>query len=69
MSIYIENDLECRLKALEMENFLLRKYNDYHQVIHQTDHMSDPHSSAVSSSLLAALAFVYNWPFDFGGNL
>ena len=27
MSIYIGNDLEDRLKALEMENELLRKYN------------------------------------------
>ena len=24
-----------------MENCLLKKYNDYHQVVHQTDHMSD----------------------------
>ena len=30
MSIYIGNDLEDRLKALKMENKLLRKYNDYH---------------------------------------
>ena len=27
MSIYIENDLEDRLKALEMENTSLKKYN------------------------------------------
>ena len=43
MSIYIGNDLEDRLKALEMENKLLRKYNDYHQVVHEIDHMSDLH--------------------------
>ena len=43
MSIYIGNDLEDRLKALEMENELLRKYNDYHQVVHEIDHMSDLH--------------------------
>ena len=43
MSIYIENDLEDRLKALETENKLLRKYNDYHQVVHEIDHMSDLH--------------------------
>ena len=43
MSIYIENDLEDRLKALEMENTSLRKYNDYHQVVHEIDHMSDLH--------------------------
>ena len=41
MSIYIGNDLEDRLKALEMENELLRKCNDYHQVVHEIDHMSE----------------------------
>ena len=30
MSIYIGNDLEDRLKALEAENASLRKYNEYH---------------------------------------
>ena len=34
---------EDRLKALETENELLRKYNDYHQVVHEIDHMSDLH--------------------------
>ena len=43
MSIYIGNDLEDRLKALETENELLRKNNDYHQVVHDIDHMSDLH--------------------------
>ena len=43
MSIYIGNDLEDRLKALETENKLLRKYNDYHQVVHEIDHMSELH--------------------------
>ena len=43
MSIYIGNDLEDRLKALETENELLRKYNDYHQVVHEIDHRSDLH--------------------------
>ena len=43
MSIYIGNDLDNRLKALEIENELLRKYNDYHQVVHEIDHMSDLH--------------------------
>ena len=43
MSIYIENDLEDRLKALEIENASLRKYNEYHQVVHEIDHMSDLH--------------------------
>ena len=44
MSIYIGNDLEDRLKALEVENASLRKYNEYHhQVVHEIDHMSDLH--------------------------
>ena len=43
MSIYIGNNFEDRLKALEMENTSLRKYNDYHQVVHEIDHMSDLH--------------------------
>ena len=43
MSIYIENDLEDRLKALEIENASLKKYNEYHQVVHEIDHMSDLH--------------------------
>ena len=43
MSIYIGNDLEDRLKALEVENALLKKYNDYHQVVYEIAHMSDLH--------------------------
>ena len=43
MSIYIGNDLEDRLTALETENALLKKYNEYHQVVHEIDHMSDLH--------------------------
>ena len=43
MSIYIGNDLEDRLKILEMENSLLKKYNHYHQVVHEIDYMSDLH--------------------------
>ena len=43
MSIYIGNDLEDRLKILETKNFLLRKYNEHHQVVHEIDHMSDLH--------------------------
>ena len=41
MSIYIGNDLEDRLKILEMKNTSLRKYNDYYQVVHEIDHVSD----------------------------
>ena len=43
MSIYIGNDLEDKLKVVEMENALLKKYNEYHQVVHEIDHMSDSH--------------------------
>ena len=55
MSIYIGNDLEDRLKALEIENASLKKlnlddrlkalekYNEYHHVVHEIDHMSDLH--------------------------
>ena len=41
MSVYIGNDLEDRLEALEAENASLRKYIDYHQVVHEINHMSD----------------------------
>ena len=43
MSIYIGNNFEDWLKALEIENASLRKYNDYHQAVHEIDHMSDLH--------------------------
>ena len=43
MSIYIGNELEDRLEALEIENASLRKYNEYHQVVYEIDHMSDLH--------------------------
>ena len=39
MSIYIGNDLEDRQKELEMENTSLRKYNDYHQVVHEIEYV------------------------------
>ena len=43
MSIYIGNDLEDRLEALEAENASLRKYNEYRQLVDEIDHMSDLH--------------------------
>ena len=43
MSIYIGNDLEDKLEALEVENASLRKYNEYWQVGDEIDHMSDLH--------------------------
>ena len=35
--------MKDRLEALETENALLKKYNEYHQVVHEIDHMSDLH--------------------------
>ena len=43
MSIYIGNDLEDRLEALEAENASLREYNEYQQVVDEIDHTSDLH--------------------------
>ena len=43
MSICIGNDLEDRLKILEMENTSLKNYNECHQAVHEIDHMSDLH--------------------------
>ena len=43
MSIYIGNDLEDRLEALETESASLKKYNEYRQVVDEIDHMSDLH--------------------------
>ena len=43
MFIYFGNNFEDSLKALEMENASLKKYNDYHQVVHEIDYMSDLH--------------------------
>ena len=41
MSIYIGNDLEDRLKVLEIENTSLRKNNEYHQLVHEINHISN----------------------------
>ena len=57
MSIYTGNNFEDRLKALEMENASLKKYNDYHQVVHEVDHMSDLH---VDSSFYKQLMKIDN---------
>ena len=43
MSIYIGNDLEDSLKILETENASLKKYKEYHQLVHEIDHMPDLH--------------------------
>ena len=47
MSIYIGNDLEDRLEALEVENASLRKYNEYRQIVDEIDHMSDLHLDSI----------------------
>ena len=67
MSIYIGNDLEDRLEALEAENALLRKYNEYHQVVHEIDHMSDLHvdSSFYERSMKLDNYFKINKWIDF----
>ena len=36
-------ETEDRIKALETENALLKKHNEYHQLVHEIDHMSDLH--------------------------
>ena len=48
MSIYIGNDLEDRLKILETEIASLKKYNEYHQLVHEIDHMLNLHVQSVS---------------------
>ena len=67
MSIYIGNDLEDRLEALEAENASLRKYNEYHQVIHEIDYMSDLHvdSSFYKQSMKLDNYFKINKWIDF----
>ena len=61
MSIYIgkNSDFEDRLKALETENESLRKYNDYHQVVHEIDHMSDLHVDSSFYSLFRPASLIY----------
>ena len=41
MSIYIGNDLDNRLEALEAKHTLLKEYNEYWQIVDEIDHMSD----------------------------
>ena len=67
MSIYIGNDLEDRLNVLEVENALLKKYNEYHQVVHEIDHMSDLHvdSSFYKQSMQLDNYFKINKWIDF----
>ena len=67
MSIYIGNDLEYRLEALEAENASLRKYNEYHQVVHEINHMSDLHvdSSFYKQSMKLDNYFKINKWIDF----
>ena len=39
MSIYIGNDSKDMLEILETENASLKKYNEYHQVVHEINHV------------------------------
>ena len=44
MSIYIgNNDLGDRLKILETKYTSLKKYNEYHLMVHEIEHISDLH--------------------------
>ena len=43
MSIYIGNDLEDRLEALEAKNTILKEYNEYRQIVDEIDRISDLH--------------------------
>ena len=59
--------MEDRIKALETDNALLKKYNEYHQVVHEIDHMSDLHvdSSFYKQSMkLANYVKIEEW-FDY----
>ena len=60
-------NLEDRLKALETENALLKKYNEYHQVVHEIDHMADLHldSSFHKQSMTLNNYFKIEEWFDF----
>ena len=39
MSIYIANDLEDRLEALEAKNTISKEYNEYRQIVDEIDHV------------------------------
>ena len=67
MSIYIGNDLKDRLEALEAENALLRKYNEYRQIVDEINHMSDLHvdSSFYKQSMKLDNYFKINKWIDF----
>ena len=48
MFIYIGNDLEDRLEALEAENASLKKHNEYHQLVHDIDHICQTYMQTVA---------------------
>ena len=64
MSIYIGNNLEDRLEALETENTLLKKYNEYWQIVDEIDHMSDLHLDSSFHNKSIKLVKINEW-FDF----
>ena len=66
MSIYIGNDLEDRLKILETENASLKRYNEYHQVVHEIDHMSDLHVYTRRLRIVSQTKSYYHGFFKYG---
>ena len=67
MSIYIRSNYEDRLEALEAENTLLKKYNEYRQIVDEINHMSDLHvdSSFYKQSMKLDNYFKINKWIDF----
>ena len=53
-----------------MENASLRKYNEYHQVVHEIDHMSDLHvdssfhKQSIKLENYAKIKEFFNWSID-----
>ena len=66
MSIYIGNDLEDRLKILETENASLKRYNEYHQEVHEIDHMSDLHVDTRRLRIVSQTKSYYHGFFKYG---
>ena len=56
--------MKDRLKILETENASLKKYNEYHQLVHEIDNMSDLHvdsSFNKQSMKIDKLAKIEEW--------
>ena len=63
----IGNNLEDRVEILEAENASLKKYNEYHQLVHEIDYLSDLHldSSFYKQSMKLDNYFKINKWIDF----